>query len=262
MNCIPRLSFLIITAFAVSCVTTNNYSKFFYKYYDISELNNPELLKEGDEPLIVTTKDLIGDSRLYEANGYFMLGTSSFNGSYVDTKWAKAHAVNIGATLILLNSQFTDNQTHSSNLILPDNRTSYRSGHEDGTSYFETNKTYGIKSFPYRQPLRLYDQKANYFVKDNRKFRYGIIFENLGSELRMKYQRNSGIVIKLVYDQSPAFYANLLVGDVIIGVDGVDIKDEYHAQSLMNLTKVNADKTHSDLTILRAGKTINLTVRF
>ena len=41
----------------------------------------------------------------------------------------------------------------------------------------------------------------------------------------MAVRRNTGAYISLVYEKSPAFYANLAKGDVIIEINGTEILD-------------------------------------
>jgi C-terminal processing protease CtpA/Prc len=65
-----------------------------------------------------------------------------------------------------------------------------------------------------------YDQKAYYLVKNSKIPRFGILTETISRDERKEIWRNTGSIIKLIYDDTPAFYANLIGGDLIIEIDG------------------------------------------
>ena len=52
---------------------------------------------------------------------------------------------------------------------------------------------------------------------------------------RQKIQRNTGAYIDIVFDKSPAFYANIMPGDIVIEINGVEIIDKtlIYAMSLL-----------------------------
>jgi S1-C subfamily serine protease len=47
--------------------------------------------------------------------------------------------------------------------------------------------------------------------------------EDLPDSLRVSLKRNAGVIIKIVLDDSPAFYANILPGDVLVSIDNQSI---------------------------------------
>lgn len=257
--------------------TTSGYQKFYSPYVNASSLPDVELLKDGQAPQVFGSDNFQRDIRIMRAKNYVPVGYSSFNGGYEDKENAIAQAKRIGATLVIINSQYTDTQTTTSALFLPDNKTTYHSGTAYGTTsysnnyggygtansnayYNGTSTTYGTQVVPYTTQQRRYDQNAVYLVKINPKMRFGIVLNDLSPELRAEYQRNTGAIAEVVVEKTPAFYSNILAGDIIISVDGANVKDSQHAQELM--AGVPPTAKSSELTVIRQGEEKKVIVQF
>jgi S1-C subfamily serine protease len=90
--------------------------------------------------------------------------------------------------------------------------------------------------------------------------KFGIYLQDLPPEMRTQYERNTGAFVDLVFEESAAFYSNVLPGDVIISVDGKSVKNTEHAQELM--AKVPSNAETSKLGIIRKGKEKIIEVKF
>jgi len=135
-----RLFIIFIFTSLTGCATSG-YQQFYNSYVDVNTLPGPELIKEGQEPQVYGTDDFERDIRILRAKKYVVIGSSSFNGGYEDMKNAQAQAERIGATIVLINSQYTNTQTTTSTLFLPDNKTTYHSGSANAYSIY--NNSYG-----------------------------------------------------------------------------------------------------------------------
>jgi S1-C subfamily serine protease len=78
--------------------------------------------------------------------------------------------------------------------------------------------------------------------------------------MRIQYERNTGAFVDLVFEDSAAFFSNVLPGDVIISVDGTSIMNTKHAQEIM--AKVSSSAPSSQLVVLRKGKKKIIEVKF
>jgi len=78
--------------------------------------------------------------------------------------------------------------------------------------------------------------------------------------MRSQYERNIGTFVDIVFEDSAAFYSNILPGDIIISVDGTPVRNTKHAQELM--AQVPASATSSKLVILRKGHEKTIEVKF
>ncbi|MBK1852540.1 PDZ domain-containing protein [Marinobacter sp. 1-4A] len=270
----------IICIFALvilSGCAASGYQQFYKPYVDVNTLPEPELIQEGQEPQVYGTDNFDRDIRILRAKKYVAIGYSSFNGGYEDTKNAQTQARRIGATIVLVNSQYTNTQTTTSTLFLPDTQTTYHSGSANAYStyninyggygsvntnatYSGTSTTYGTKAVPITTHQRRYDQTAIYLVKINPKMKFGVFLQDLTPEMRTRNERNTGAFVDLVFEDTAAFYSNVLPGDIIISIDGVPVKNTKHTQELM--AQVPTTAKSSKLVVLRNGEEKTIEVKF
>ena len=71
----------------------------------------------------------------------------------------------------------------------------------------------------------------------------------------MALRRNTGAYVRVVYVNGPAFAANLVMGDIIIRLNGVDIVSSSDLQRLLD-GLVRGQSVQ--VTVLRDGREINL----
>ena len=246
----------------------NGYKQFYTSNGELPLELNPQFLKEGEVPEVFGSDDIERDIKILRSKEYIVLGYSSFNGELEDIKNAQAQAKAIGATLILTNSEFTNVQSTTSTLFLPDNKTTYQSGtvnanttytgnvygsSNTNATYSGVSTTYGTMAVPVTTHQRRYDQQAIYLVKTNYKIKVGLGLLDLTPELRTELQRNTGVLVDLVFENKPAFLANVLIGDVIIAIDGIPVTNVDRALEL-----IDKASTSIEFTILRRGETINI----
>ncbi len=272
-----KFTSIAILAMLLSGCATSGYQQFYTSYVDVSSLPNVELLKVEQMPQVFGSENFARDIKILRAKNYVPIGHTAFNGVYEDKKNAVAQAKRIGATLVLINAQYTDTQTTTSTLFLPDNKTTYHSGSAYGTAsysnnyggygtansnayYNGTSTTYGTQVVPQITQHKLYDQNAVYLVKINPKMRFGLFLIDLTPELRAEYQRNTGAIADVIVEKTPAFYSNVLAGDLIIAVDGVNVKDVQHAQELM--ANVPPTAKSSEITVIRQNEEKKIVVQF
>lgn len=273
-----RLAIALLVTIALSGCATSGYKQFYKPYVDAKTLPQVQLLAEGQEPQVFGTDNFDRDILILQSKGYLLIGQSAFNGGYEDTKNAAEQAKIIGATIVLVSSKYTNTQTTTSPLFLPDNKTTYHSGTASGSTsynsaysgylgnsntnatYSGTSTTYGTKVVPITTQQRRYDQNAVYFVKSTKKLKIGIKISDLTPEQRATLERNTGVVIKVVFEDSPAFYSNILVGDVLIEFDGQLVKNAQHALKLIQ--DISPEKTFSKFTVIRNGVKKEIDVKY
>lgn len=237
------------------------------------------LLKNNEEPQIYQSNNIDEDSVKVISNGYVPFGYSSFNGKYEDIENAKKQAKEVGAHIVLVKSDYTDTANVSGALVLPDSRTTYSSGNINmntnynnnrygytGNSntygnYYGSSTTYGTQVVPYSTSIRRYNQLAVYYVKvDISKYPLGTIKnEDITREERIKIGTN-GIKVNYILNNSPAYNSDLLRGDIIVKIDGEEIKNITH---FLELTKKYINyKGKSVLTVYRNVEFKEISVNF
>ena len=70
-------------------------------------------------------------------------------------------------------------------------------------------------------------------------------------------QTNKGVIIRLVVDESPAFKADLLPGDILNSIDGIQILNSNQFSKLISERKGN----EITVQLLRDGRNINAPVK-
>ncbi|MGD1031401.1 MAG: PDZ domain-containing protein [Opitutaceae bacterium] len=85
----------------------------------------------------------------------------------------------------------------------------------------------------------------------------GISTVDLPPDMRQTLQRNTGVLVRWLVDDSPAFKANILVGDVITQMNGVDVGSTV---SFIQMVYAAAGQEVT-LTVLRGGSTREIKVK-
>ena len=250
-----RSLFIMVLALSLTACASG-YKQFYKPYVEPKTLIDVQLLNPGEEPRVFGTSDFDRDIKILRSKMYIPIGSSSFNGKYEDESRVKDQAKRVGATIVLVKSQYTNTQTTTSPLFIPNSSTTYHSGSVYGGGvyggYSGTSTTTGNTVVPITTHQRRYDQTAVFFVKSTKKLKIGVFIKNLNDEQRRALERNTGAVIEIVVEGSPAFYSNVLPGDILIKVNGTDVRDVPHAQDLMRDVDANAGK--ATFTVIRNGK--------
>jgi hypothetical protein len=248
----------------VTGCASNGYQDFYTSSIDPKLDPNLESLGEGEEPQVFGSDDYKRDIRLLRAKRYVVVGQSSFNGSYEDIKNAVAQAKRIGATLVLTNSEYTNTQSSTSDLFIPNSQTTYHSGTvyagSSSAIYSGTSTTYGSTTVPITTHQRRYDQSAVYFVKQTNKLKFGVAMVDLSPEERLEIERNTGALIDIVMEGGNAFNSNVLAGDILVAIDGEQVKKSIHGSKLM--AEIPEGQSSSTLTVIRKGEEKVVVVEF
>jgi hypothetical protein len=252
---------MVLALLLTACAS--GYQQFYKPYIEPNNLTDVELLQPGEEPKVYGTNDFDKDIRILRSKMYIPIGYSSFNGKYEDESMVKAQAKRVGATVVLVNSQYTNTQTSTAPLFIPNSSTTYSSGSVYGGGiyggYSGSSTTYGTTVVPITTQQRRYDQTAVFFVKSTKKLKFGVFINNLNDAQRRELERNTGAVIEIVVEESPAFYSNVLPGDILIMVNGVNVRDAKHALDLME--KVNPNDGAATFTVIRNGKKKEISIK-
>lgn len=207
------LSFVFISCETTGSLVDPNRTDIdeFYKVLVTSE-NIPEECKLGTEesPKIYYTNDFESDLYFLQSNYYYVIGYAGWNGTAESVNNLEKNAEKLckryGAKVALYSYEFTDT----------------RNGWTQYGSY----------------SIKRYDCNIYLFVPYTRSYiempKVGIEWRDLNSSDRLAIKRNTGAYISIVYEKSPAFYANLTKGDIIIDINGTPIIDSDSVYSVLN----------------------------
>lgn len=226
-------------------------------------------LQAGYDPsersLLVYSSDNFERDRLsLIRRGYFPIGAASFNSpsSQVTESHLRAHAAKIGAHAVLVSVKFSHTVSGAMPLTVPQNTTTFSSasatayGRGGSVSAYGSgvSTTYGTQTFMMPYTVERSDFTAVFFAKFNT--RMGLYVNDLDDALRKSLQRNSGVVVLAVLDDSPAFIANIIPGDILVSIDGIELTNINRFQ---DVSKSSEGRTVS-LQIIRNGNPVEITL--
>ena len=255
-----KILLIIMAVFLSSCV--NNYEK-FYKPNPIQQSTQDyiERLKDGQEPKIIfTTRERFKDeSTVLQANGYIALGSSIFVGPR-DTdpeKHMLEQAKKVGASIVFV-VEVKEGVVSSTTTSLQANNIS--------TSYSGTyGQPLGSALSTYYTPVTTISsyekihQEAYFLAKYTKKLKLGIQHLDLTEKLKRELGRNTGALVSVVYNDTPAFYSNILKGDIVLAINNQDVMNASGAINILNRV-FDSDPTSLTLLILRNNKEIEVEV--
>lgn len=231
-------SLFVICIVALTGCAQNGYSKFYQPYFNPQTpppgiAGNLKYLAPDEAPQVFSSHDLSRDVKIAQSKYWQPIGYSSFNGAMGTQDQVVSEAKSLGAAMVLVTSKFTENRIITTPLFIPNNQTTYYNGMTNGQVYanngnsanYNSNTTgsattYGTTVVPLTSVQARYEQEAIYFVRLTRKFKFGVATSPLTPELRSQYERNTGTLVEIVYENTPAFNANILPGDIITELDG------------------------------------------
>lgn len=270
MNILKKLTLALFFATSLAACT-NNYEKFFDAGY--AEVNYAQKPNSSDEVNVLYRE--VGENTYREMleSGFWYKGHSGWTGPAQDVSYAKTHAVNIGASHVLITNKLLNTETKNIPLTLPDTKTTYHGGNYGGStygsyggytysgsnsgSYSGTSTTYGTKTTYIPVTTNTYETHAYFFVKvDPSQYKFGANFLEVSSDMSSQIGMNGGVQL-IVVRNTPAYYADFISGDVIVEVSGKRIKGNEDLYK-----RIDASNSLETFKVYRNGDFISLTVDF
>jgi uncharacterized protein YcfL len=256
---------LIVIMLFILCGCASPFSQNYYdqtRGLDLTKV--PFVVIPTEEPKLFRGSNPQKDMQSMLENGYQIIGYSSFNAGNVDINGALRQAKQAHASIVLLYSQYTDTASGSLPLMFPKTQTTtssmYGSAYGSGgyASYSGTGytTTYGTQTIYFPYSVRRYDYLATYWIKLKPPV-LGAHTQNLTTELRQAIQSNKGVVVHAVIKGSPAFYADILKGDILKKIADIEIYDVKTLQQAL----IQHQGQRVSIKILRNGKEIQKQVK-
>lgn len=225
---VPKIQiFLLLIAitFFYSC---KGISDFYEEWLTPDLVTEDCYLKDGEEPSVYHSTDPSSDTYYLQSNYYWILGVSMFSGSdpNIDSH-VKALCLEKRAPIGLYSRKYTNTKKGFVDI----------GGYSSSYSIDEYN--YIVYLFvPMPAILVLYSS------------RIGLMCSDLNSSKQQDLHRSTGAVVTLVYEKSPAYYANLLRGDVIIAVNGQAVLNKDFLTAVLD---VCSSDDNVEITFIRDG---------
>lgn len=230
---------VLVLALALGGCATSGYRQFYQPVTPPPPAAAADYLDAGEAPQVIrTTPEAFATTvQQYRSRGYALLGTSFFNGRRERPGQAADQARELKATVVVLATRYTDTEIAVVPTPVLTSDIVYGSGiaRIDGrpAPFRGSFTTFGTLSVPVTTQVRLYDHQAAYLVKLNRLPASGLVLTGLTPALRKAYERNTGAVVEVVLEDSPAFLADVLEGDLLTAVDGQAVRSPEAARAAL-----------------------------
>lgn len=242
----------------LSACGSDPFKQFFTGNPHIDGLEQRRVAPAPEDPPLWRGRDFNADADTLYKRGYVGIGLSEFNGSKVDWDDARSMARSLGADAVVVYTKYTNTISGATPLILPNTQTSnttmtgtaYGAGGTVNAYGNATTTTNGTQVAYVPYSIQRSDYRAVYVVKIRPVF--GVWTMDLSDSQRQQIQSNSGVVVHAVADDSPAFTADVLPGDIITRVNGSPFSG---TAAFTNLLQSYAGQA-VELTISRNGKVI------
>jgi hypothetical protein len=243
--------FLLLPLFLV-ILGCNPYSQFYQdRTGGKNILEDPRVIISTGEPKLRQGINPDDDLISMLENGYGLIGVSSFNANAesVSQNAAVEQAKKVHADTVIVYNKYTHTLSGSMPVTTPTQHsgTIYGSGGYFA-SYSGSSST--TNYVPYQ--VARCDYFAAYWVKLTPP-RLGIHFDDLTDELRKIVGSNKGIYVYVVVKGSPAFNSDILIGDIIRRVNGIEVIDSSHYYKWFEETH----PSEIEFEIFRNGKNIS-----
>jgi hypothetical protein len=236
-------SLMLILMLLTACSITNTYTE-LYKQNKDNSCNVENQSCDANQTLEIRKSDKIDEEYLrLLSNNYKCLGSSSFEwikfSNKAQLKGITKQAKIIGATDVLYSCNYV--RTIKSNST---------------TTVFNKNGT--MTTTPTTPDIEKYLYKAYFFVKMTDLPLLGFMYNNISDDEKINIKRNAGIQVSIVYKDSPAYYANIVRGDIIIGINDIEIRNSDEFCELMKKFKKGDNIT---LTVIRQYQETKITYK-
>lgn len=229
---IKKAYLCVVILFVAGCTSI---SEFYTPYLDPKTETGLITLRKGEEPQIFSTNDIFNDSLDIISNHYVCIGITEFNGRGRDiTPDIRTQCLDNGATVALYQMKYTNTVKHERGPRNYTGNTGY-GGHATATDVFNSLGDVVGAAVVAAGPIDKYDYTVLYFVPMTTKFKFGVQWEDLTYEMKQIVKRNTGAFVDMVYKNTPAFYANILRGDVIIRINEYNITNAAETEKILNL---------------------------
>jgi serine protease Do len=186
---------------------------------------------------IMTSRDLDADAADLVGRGYALVGYAGAAGGRIPLETIRKKAGEVGAEIVLIHSKSTGEDVeyqavtsyHGGGAGLAVSST-YGAGSVGGTSVQMGGSGVSItgtpgsthtEMVPFSQ--RRYETQALFWRK-LRPGPLGLFLDLIPAEMRTRLARNTGAFVVAVEAETPGFFANIVAGDIIIAVDGHDVR--------------------------------------
>jgi hypothetical protein len=236
----------------------------YKKYYQPNAGLSPDLLAQRrvapapEHPEVYRGNDPKSDLPALMADGYSIIGHSSFNGTAENENGVIEQAKAVGADRVVIYGKYARTVQTAMPLTVPTTQTSTTTGTVFGSGGMATvmghTTTYGSETTYVPMSIDRYDFSAYYLAKVRPTF--GANFRNLTTSESQQIGSVNGVTLITIVYGSRAAQAGFVPGDIITKVNDQVVVDQKQFQQLLTENQGKATK----LTMFRSGKLVERTI--
>lgn len=213
----------LLLTFTAGAAHANDWEK-FYRSFENS--GNP--MPSTQEPEIISgTGDPDKDVETMWRRGYAPIGVSVFNSPNAKTGDALRFAKKLKVRYVMVATRLASSSTSAFPLTMPHTTTSvtngnasvYGSGGYASGTYSGTTTTYGSQTTYMPITINRFDKMAVYYGEVPKQG-LGVMTREMTPDEMALVETRRAIVVRFVRDDSPAYLADILPGDIITQVNG------------------------------------------
>ncbi len=255
---------LLLSLITAGC-TSNPYAQYYTdKTKGIDIEKSGRFIIPTENPIVIRGTDVQKDHIHMMEEGYALLGFSAFNSPLVDENDAIVHAKQIRAGAVVLYSNFSHTNSGALPFTMPNVQTSntqlsgsaFGSGGYANYSGVANTTTYGTQTMMVPYNVNRYDYTASYWIR-RKTFQLGVFVNPMTDEQKQTLQSNKGLQILAVAKNSPAFFADVLRGDILRSIGG---KETYDVDTFKEALRLNKGKAVSVI-IYRNGQELTKNIQ-
>lgn len=191
---------------------------------------------DEQSPKLVTSKDMRGDAFFMLEDGYILIGKSTFRSPPINEKKALIHAEKVGADVVLIKQEYVNTVTQSVPITewMPDRTistvetTTFKKNPSAPPQVFRREITQTLEGEAYiryvPRSTEYYNHSATFWKKSKPSI-CGVLVHALDEDTKKRLQSNKGVIVKVVVNRSPAFFADILRGDIITTFNNKPVAD-------------------------------------
>ena len=207
------------------------------------------LLTQGEETEAVRV-DVVDDdlAATWRSNHYVLVGASRFLAPLQSEMMVIACGTSHGATHATYATTYvrTDRDVVPVDRVTPTTRTySGTISTPEGETEFSgsvTDTHVTTWMMPYN--VEIYRHDALFWVQLARTPPLGVIVRSLTPTETTTFGRNTGVVVDVVLKETPAFFENILIGDLIVGIDASPVASPSALRTLLEERRGDAVTVH------------------
>jgi len=267
-------------------------SKPIAEYYEDYSKRSPGILNStlapSGPPVILSSQNLDADSDQLFGQGYILIGFAGIAGEEVTQEQIVKQAQTVGAAIAVVHSRLTHVQTEMREVTIHiPGRAATTFTHGSGTTVSSgsgTETAYGPSGSPVTAignysgtssswysasgitvipgvsrtefvpfSSRQFDTKVTFWRK-RKPTATGVYSEPVPPALRQTIKRNTGAFVVAIEDGSPGFLADVLPGDVVVGIDGRPVRSPAELEMLAKQKQGRV----AHIQVMRDGRIVKL----